>query len=98
MYKVFTDGGHGTTGLKINEYICKRKDIEVLEIDPEERKDPEARLAMIREADVSILCLPDQAAREIAAAAPRDAVLIDTSSAHRTAEGWVYGMPELTAG
>ena len=53
---------------------------------------------MIREADVSILCLPDQAAKEIAAAAPRDAVLIDTSSAHRTAEGWVYGMPELTAG
>ena len=98
MYKVFTDGGHGTTGLKINEYICKRKDIEVLEIDPEERKNPEARLAMIREADVSILCLPDQAAKEIAAAAPRDAVLIDTSSAHRTAEGWVYGMPELTAG
>ena len=98
LKKVFVDGAHGTTGLKINEYICKRPDIEVLEIDPERRKDTEARLSMISEADVSILCLPDQAAREIAAAAPMDAVIIDTSSAHRTAEGWTYGMPELTSG
>lgn len=98
MSKVFIDGGHGTTGLKINEYICKRPDIQILEIEPEARKDIDARLQLIREADVSILCLPDQAAREIAAAAPEDAVIIDTSSAHRTAEGWVYGMPELTAG
>ena len=98
MHKVFIDGGHGTTGLRINEYLAGRKDIQILGIDPEERKNPEARLAKIREADVSILCLPDQAAREIAAAAPEDAVLIDTSTAHRTAPGWTYGMPELTAG
>lgn len=98
MYKVFIDGAHGTTGLKINEYICNREDIEILQIDPGKRKDIDARLNMISKADVSILCLPDQAAREISEAAPADAVLIDTSSAHRTSEGWTYGMPELTAG
>lgn len=95
MKKVFIDGGHGTTGLKINEYLSRRPDIQVLEIDPDKRKDTQARLELIREADVSILCLPDQAAVEIAAAAPQDAVLIDTSSAHRTSPGWTYGMPEL---
>ena len=98
VHKVFIDGGHGTTGLRINEYLAERKDIELLEIDPDERKNTDARLAKIREADVSILCLPDQAAIEIAAASPDDAVLIDTSSAHRTAEGWIYGMPELAPG
>lgn len=98
MKKVFIDGAHGTTGLIINEYICKRDDIELLEIDPEKRKDEDARLRMIEEADVSILCLPDQAAREIAKAAPKEAVLIDTSSAHRTDEEWTYGMPELCPG
>lgn len=95
MKKVFIDGGHGTTGLKINEYLSRRPDIQVLEIDPERRKDTQARLELINEADVSILCLPDQAAVEIAAAAPQDTVLIDTSSAHRTSPGWTYGMPEL---
>ena len=95
MKKVFIDGGHGTTGLKINEYLSRRPDIQVLAIDPERRKDTQARLKLINEADVSILCLPDQAAVEIAAAAPQDAVLIDTSSAHRTSPGWTYGMPEL---
>ena len=98
VYKVFIDGGHGTTGLRINEYLSSRQDIEIISIDPEMRKDTGARLEKIQEADVSILCLPDQAAKEIAAAAPDDAVLIDTSSAHRTSEGWTYGMPELTAG
>ena len=97
MHKVFIDGGHGTTGLQIEEYLSGRSDIEILGIDPAERKNIEARLAKIREADVSLLCLPDQAASEIAAAAPADAVLIDTSSAHRTADGWTYGMPELAA-
>ena len=98
MYKVFIDGAHGTTGLRINEYLAKRSDIEVLEIDPEKRKDTEARVSMIKEADVSILCLPDQASKEIAAAAPADSVIIDTSTAHRTDPDWTYGMPELTAG
>ena len=98
MYKVFIDGAHGTTGLRINEYLAGRPDIQVLEIDPEKRKDTGARVNMIKEADVSILCLPDQASKEIAAAAPADSVIIDTSTAHRTDPDWVYGMPELTAG
>lgn len=97
MHKVFIDGAHGTTGLRINEYLAGRSDIQVLEIDPEKRKDTEARINMIKEADVSILCLPDQASREIAAAAPADSVIIDTSTAHRTDPDWTYGMPELTA-
>lgn len=98
MYRVFIDGGHGTTGLRIHEYLASRSDIEILAIDPQDRKNIDARLSMIKAADVSILCLPDKAASEIAEAAPPDAVLIDTSSAHRTAPGWTYGMPELTAG
>lgn len=98
MHKVFIDGGHGTTGLRINEYLSVRQDIEILSIDPQDRKNIDARLEKISEADVSILCLPDKAADEIALAAPADAVLIDTSSAHRTSEGWTYGMPELTSG
>ncbi len=98
MYKVFIDGAHGTTGLRINEYLAGRSDIQILEIDPEKRKDTEARVSMIKEADVSILCLPDQASMEIAAAAPADSVIIDTSTAHRTDPDWTYGMPELTAG
>ena len=98
MYKVFIDGAHGTTGLRINEYLAGRSDIQILEIDPGKRKDTEARVSMIKEADVSILCLPDQASREIAAAAPADSVIIDTSTAHRTDPYWTYGMPELTAG
>ena len=98
MYKVFIDGAHGTTGLRINEYLAGRPDIQVLEIDPELRKDTDARISMIKKADVSILCLPDQASREIAAAAPADSVIIDTSTAHRTDPEWTYGMPELTAG
>ena len=98
MYKVFIDGAHGTTGLRINEYLAGRPDIQIIEIDPEKRKDTEARINMIKEADVSILCLPDQASREIAAAAPADSVIIDTSTAHRTDPDWTYGMPELTAG
>ena len=98
MHKVFIDGAHGTTGLRINEYLADRPDIKVLEIDPEKRKEMDARISMIKEADVSILCLPDQAAKEIAEAAPKDSVIIDTSTAHRTDPDWVYGMPELTAG
>ncbi len=97
MHKVFIDGAHGTTGLKINEYLAGRSDIQILEIDPEKRKDTGARINMIKQADVSILCLPDQAAKEIAAAAPDNAVIIDTSTAHRTDPDWTYGMPELAA-
>lgn len=98
LYKVFVDGGHGTTGLRISEYLCKDPEICQLTIDPAERKNTEKRLELISEADVSILCLPDKASEEIAMLAPKDAVLIDTSSRHRTSDGWVYGMPELAPG
>ncbi|MFR8072807.1 MAG: N-acetyl-gamma-glutamyl-phosphate reductase [Anaerovoracaceae bacterium] len=95
-YRVFIDGAEGTTGLKIHQYFQKRDDIEVLGIEQEKRKDMEERLSMIKKADVSFLCLPDAAAREIAAAAPEDCRILDTSTAHRTDDSWVYGMPELS--
>ena len=98
LYKVFVDGGHGTTGLRISEYLCNDPEINLLAIDPADRKNTEKRLEMISEADVSILCLPDKASEEIALLAPKDAALIDTSSRHRTSKGWTYGMPELAPG
>ena len=94
-YKVFVDGQNGTTGLKIFDRLAKREDIEVLKIDEEKRKDLSARLEMIEKADITFLCLPDAAAKEIAEAAPASAKLIDTSTAHRTLDSWAYGMPEL---
>lgn len=94
-YNVFIDGAEGTTGLKIHEYFSRRDDINVIRIDEAKRKDMDERLSLIKKADVSFLCLPDAASKEIAAAAPIECPLIDTSTAHRTAEGWVYGMPEL---
>lgn len=97
-YKVFIDGAEGTTGLKIHQYFQKRDDIELLKIDSDKRKDLEERLALIKKADISFLCLPDVAAKEIAAAAPADCRILDTSTAHRTNELWTYGMPELCAG
>ena len=72
MYKVFVDGGHGTTGLRISEYLCNDPEINLLAIDPADRKNTEKRLEMISEADVSILCLPDKASEEIALLAPKD--------------------------
>lgn len=97
-YKVFIDGAEGTTGLKIHQYFQKRDDIQLLKIEEAKRKDLDARLALIKEADISFLCLPDAAAREIAAAAPKECRILDTSTAHRTDPEWVYGMPELCSG
>jgi len=95
-YKVFVDGQEGTTGLRIHEYLAQRADIEVLSIDTERRKDPAERARLLNAADVAFLCLPDDAAREAAAMVtnPRTC-LIDASTAHRTAPGWVFGLPEL---
>lgn len=95
MYKVFIDGAEGTTGLKIHQYFGRRDDIKLIEIDPKKRKDLEERVKCMKKADVSFLCLPDAAAREAAAAAPDYCRILDTSTAHRTNEKWVYGMPEL---
>ena len=95
--KVFIDGSEGTTGLRINERFQKRDDIELLHINPELRKDPEERKKMMHASDITFLCLPDEAARESAALAENeDVVIIDASTAHRTEEGWAYGFPELS--
>ena len=95
-YQVFVDGQEGTTGLRIHEYLAQRGDIEVLRIAAERRKDAAERARLLNAADVAFLCLPDAAAREAAALVtnPRTC-LIDASTAHRTAAGWVFGMPEL---
>ena len=95
-YRVFVDGQEGTTGLRIHEYLAQRDDIEVLRIDPDKRKDSAERARLLNAADVAFLCLPDVAAREAAGlvTSPRTC-LIDASTAHRTAPGWVFGLPEL---
>ena len=93
---VFVDGQHGTTGLKIHERLKVREDIEVIEIPEGKRKDPEAKKKLINEADIVFLCLPDDAARESVSLIKNSSVcVIDGSTAHRTTEGWVYGLPEL---
>ena len=98
-HMVFVDGQEGTTGLRIHEYLAKRPDIEVLRIAPERRKDAAERARLLNAADVAFLCLPDAAAREAAALVTNPhTCLIDASTAHRTAPGWVFGLPELTPG
>ena len=96
MKKVFIDGSAGTTGLRIAERISKRTDIELLTISDELRKDNGARKKMINSADIVFLCLPDDAAREAVAMTENpDVCIIDTSTAHRTADGWTYGFAEI---
>ena len=96
MKQVFIDGSAGTTGLRIRERLEKRNDIRLLILSDEDRKDPEKRKALLKESDLAFLCLPDEAAREAAEwEEAKDTVLIDTSTAHRTSPGWVYGFPEL---
>ena len=97
--KVFVDGSEGTTGLRIFERFQSRDDIELIKIDPELRKDPAERKRLINSSDITFLCLPDVAARESAGLLDPDndhTVIIDTSTAHRTEEGWAYGFPELS--
>ena len=99
MAKVFIDGSYGTTGLRIRERLSSRSDIELLLLPDELRKDTAARMGMLNSADIAFLCLPDAAAKETVAmlddSGNKHTVVIDCSTAHRTAEGWVYGMPEL---
>jgi N-acetyl-gamma-glutamyl-phosphate reductase len=100
-HKVFIDGDVGTTGLQIRERLEQRSDIELIKIDPALRKDLSARVAAFAAADVGILCLPDPAAKEIVAACDAQTIparIIDASTAHRTAAGWVFGFPELAPG
>lgn len=96
-YKVFIDGKEGTTGLKIYERFAKRSDIEILLIDEEKRKDPEARAKMINASDFTFLCLPDAAAVEAVKLCTNPHVrILDASTAHRTNPEWAYGFPELS--
>ncbi len=95
--KIFIDGKAGTTGLRIYERLADRADIELITLSDEERKSPEARRRALNESDVAFLCLPDDAARESVSFVENDrTVIIDTSTAHRTQDGWCYGFPELS--
>lgn len=97
--RVYIDGQAGTTGLQIHERLAARADLSLLEIDPARRKDPTARTELLRSADVAILCLPDDASREAVTLAGDSPVrFLDASTAHRVADGWVYGLPELAPG
>ena len=96
--RVYIDGSEGTTGLRIFERMAGREDIELLSIDPALRKDAAERKKLINASDITFLCLPDAAAKEAVSLIDSDGVrVIDASTAHRTAPGWAYGFPELSA-
>ena len=95
-HTIFIDGRAGTTGLRIEERLRARQDLELLSLPEHLRKDAKARAELLNTAQLSFLCLPDQAAREaVALVTNPDSVIIDTSTAHRTLAGWAYGFPEL---
>ncbi len=98
MTRVFIDGSAGTTGLRIYERLENRKDTRLLKLSEEKRKDKNARKEALNSADIAFLCLPDEAARESVSLCENEStVIIDTSTAHRTAEDFAYGFPELSA-
>lgn len=95
--KVFIDGEAGTTGLQIRDRLAGRRDLELISIAQDKRKDQDERKRLLNAADVAILCLPDDAAKESVSLIENDTTkVIDASTAHRIAEGWVYGFAELT--
>ncbi|MBI4921725.1 MAG: N-acetyl-gamma-glutamyl-phosphate reductase [Devosia nanyangense] len=94
--KIFIDGEAGTTGLQIRDRLANRRDLELLSIAPDKRKDQNERKRLLNAADVAILCLPDDAAKQSVALIENDHTrVIDASSAHRVAEGWAYGFAEM---
>lgn len=97
--KIFIDGEVGTTGLQIKARLEGRNDIELLHLAESDRKNPDRKREILNESDLAILCLPDEAAREAVALIDNpETRVIDPSTAHRTADGWVYGFPEYDAG
>ncbi|HKK02168.1 MAG TPA: N-acetyl-gamma-glutamyl-phosphate reductase, partial [Desulfuromonadales bacterium] len=99
MLKVYIDGQEGTTGLQIHERLATRDDITVLKIAAEKRKDNDERRRLINEADLVILCLPDDASREAVTLLENAATrVIDASTAFRTHRDWAYGLPEIRKG
>jgi N-acetyl-gamma-glutamyl-phosphate reductase len=97
--KIFIDGEAGTTGLQIRERLSGRRDIEVLSIAEDRRKDADERKRLLNAADVAILCLPDEAAKESVALIENESTrVIDASTAHRVADGWAYGFAEMDRG
>ena len=97
MTKVFIDGSAGTTGLRIYERLSSRKDLELLILTGEDRKNNDARRQMLNLADIAFLCLPDAAAIEaVSLLEDSNTAIIDTSTAHRTNDAWAYGFPELS--
>jgi N-acetyl-gamma-glutamyl-phosphate reductase len=98
-FKIFIDGEAGTTGLRIHSRLKDRRDLTLVSIDPARRKDAAARAELLNSADLVILCLPDDAAREAVALIENPKVkVIDASTAHRTAPGWTFGFPEFEPG
>ncbi len=99
MTRIFIDGGHGTTGIEIADRLAGRAELSLLTLDERDRKDAAARRDALNAADIVILCLPDDAAREAVALIDNDRTrVIDASTAHRVADGWTYGFPELEPG
>lgn len=97
MTKVFIDGSYGTTGLRIHQRLQSRRDLELIAIPYEERHSESARRKAYEEADFVFMCLPDAAAKEaVPMAKACHTRVIDASTAHRTADGWVYGFPEIS--
>ena len=97
--KIYIDGQAGTTALRIREWLAGRNDLEVITLPDELRKDPPARKKALRDAAIVVLCLPDDAAKEAASwLADTPVRILDASTAHRVADDWVYGLPELIAG
>lgn len=97
--KIFIDGEHGTTGLLIRELLRERRDVDVISIDTDKRKDATERKRLLNSVDLAILCLPDDAARESVAMIDNPAVrIVDASTAHRVLPDWVFGFPEMAIG